>query len=428
MSGLLQDIELIGDNIPWLKEARQKGREAFLAQGIPTPKTEAWKYTKPNRFFEREFTCAPKGIRAEIRLPEIPFACYKVCFENGVFTPKDSELPDGIEIVPLIEAVMFRPEIRAHIGNLAQVENHPFAALNMAYLEEGIYIRVPQGYRLDRPIALIYHTNVPKDNLMYNVRNLVVVEPEAELELVEYFGWKGAQKASYFTNIVNEIEIKTGGVLRHYKVQDEAFKAAHIALNAVSIGQNGKYKSFCLQKGADLGRHETKVLLAEEGAETQVDAAYMMNGWATLDTTTDIEHQKPNTKSLLLVKGVVGGQAKGVFQGKIHIEPDAVKTEGYQLHKAMLLSDEAEIDVKPELEIFADDVKCSHGAACGQLDKEQLFYMRSRGIGEKKAEQLLIDAYLNDVIAKIDDEKVNLWIKSLVKTIGTEPSRGENNV
>ena len=139
-----------------------------------------------------------------------------------------------------------------------------------------------------------------------------------------------------------------------------------------------------------------------------------MNGWATLDTTTDIEHLVANTTSNQLVKGVVGGQAKGVFQGKIRIAPNAVKTEGYQLHKALLLSDEAEIDVKPELEIFADDVKCSHGAACGQLDKDQLFYMLSRGIGEEEAKQLLIDAYLNDVIAKVDDEKIKEWIRSFL--------------
>lgn len=156
-------------------------------------------------------------------------------------------------------------------------------------------------------------------------------------------------------------------------------------------------------------------MLKEEGASAEVNGAYLMNGWATLDTTTDIEHLAPCTVSHQLVKGVIGGDAKGVFQGRIHIAPGAVRTEGNQLHKALLLSDTAEVDVKPELEIFADDVKCSHGAASGELDEEQLFYMRSRGIGEEEARRLLIDAYLDDAISKIEDEKVAAWIKLMAK-------------
>lgn len=155
------------------------------------------------------------------------------------------------------------------------------------------------------------------------------------------------------------------------------------------------------------------MLLAEEQSRTEVNAAYRMNGWATLDTTTDVEHLSPCTYSEQLVKGVVGGDARGVFQGKINIAPDCVKTEGRQLHKALLLSDTAEIDVKPELEIFADDVKCSHGAASGELDENMLFYMQSRGIGREEARAILIAAYLDDVINKIADEDVRGWIRSL---------------
>ena len=173
---------------------------------------------------------------------------------------------------------------------------------------------------------------------------------------------------------------------------------------------SGNYEAFCLQRGADLARNETHVILAEEKARTKVDAAYHIAGWATVDTTTDIEHLAPETTSEQLVKGVAGGNAKGVFQGKIHIASHAVKTEGNQLHKALLLTDEAEIDCKPELEIFADDVKCSHGAASGELDEEQLFYMRARGIGEDEARRILIDAYLEDVINRIEEPAVRDWI------------------
>ena len=416
MSGLLQQVKLIGDEIPWLKEMRASGRAAFERAGIPTPKTEAWKYTKPNRFLSTDFAFLPQdGSQLPLQKTDLPFAAYKIYFENGVFNPVFSELPEGIEVIPLIEAIMLQPSLRAKIGALADIDRHPFAALNAAYLNEGIYIHIDSNVNITKPVALIYHTVGDSQNVMYNLRNLTVIDENASVELVEYFCYDGKIKSSYLMNVVNEIYIGSGASLRHYKLQDEAYKAGHLALNAVSVNASGRYKSFCLQKGADLARNESKVILAEERASAEVDAAYIMNGWATIDTTTDIEHLKPCTHSSQLVKGVVGGQAKGVFQGKIHIAPDAVKTEGYQLHKAMLLTDEAEIDVKPELEIFADDVKCSHGAACGQLDPEQLFYMRSRGIGEEEAKQLLIDAYLNDVIAKVDNEKICHWIKLSLK-------------
>ena len=179
----------------------------------------------------------------------------------------------------------------------------------------------------------------------------------------------------------------------------------------VRVRSGGFYDAFCLQRGANIGRNETKVLLKEEQASAEVNAAYVMHGWATLDTTTDIEHLAPETFSHQLVKGVVGGDAKGVFQGKIHIAKHAVKTEGTQLHKALLLTDTAEIDVKPELEIFADDVRCSHGAASGELDEETLFYMQSRGIGREEAKQILIDAYLDDVVNKVADAAVREWFR-----------------
>ena len=224
-------------------------------------------------------------------------------------------------------------------------------------------------------------------------------------------GASGAELA----NIVNEVYLASGARFHHYKLQNEAYKADHISLTVAAVERDAQYEGFCLQRGANLSRNETLVKLLSEGASAEVNAAYVMNGWATLDTTTDIEHLSSCTTSHQLVKGVVGGDAKGVFQGKIHIAPNAIKTEGTQLHKALLLTDTAEVDVKPELEIFADDVKCSHGAASGELDEEQLFYMRSRGIGLDEAKQILIDAYLDEVIAKIGNEKIREWIKLWAK-------------
>ncbi len=410
MSGLLQHINFPGEEIPWLRDMRCRAAAAFASAGVPTAKVEAWKYTKPRGLNTNDFIVSLPSSQLTKVKPELPFEAYTIYFENGIFNPALSNLPQGVEVLPLIEALMFRPEIRPLVNAETDFAAYPFAALNTAYLNEGVFIRIDSRVELKKKLAIIYHTDAAGRNLLCNLHNLVILEEGASAELVEYYCYDGELKSRYLTNVVNEFYLRRGAFLHHYKVQNEAFKAAHIALNLVDVAKDGGYCAFCLQKGADIARNETRVRLKDEGASAEVDAVYVMNGWATLDTTTDIEHLAPCTVSHQLVKGVVGGNAKGVFQGKIHIAPGAVRTEGTQLHKALLLTDAAEVDVKPELEIFADDVKCSHGAASGELDEEQLFYMRSRGIGEGEARQLLIDAYLDDAISKIEDENIARWI------------------
>ena len=357
----------------WAKELCSQGKNSFLAQGIPTPKTEAWKYTKLRELDADDYEFAAPADKNAMPLQQFPFPCAEIDFLNGQLV-KTSNLPQGLSIKPLAEAFSF-------INQVADINNYPFAALNTAYLK--------------------------------NIRNVIILNSGSRLDLIEYYHYIGEVKSRYFVNQVNEITVKENAELNHYKFQNEAYKANHIALHAVDVETSGTYKSFCLQKGANIARNETKVKLKGRQAKAQVDGAYVMNGWAILDTTTDIEHLVPQTQSSQLIKGVVGGDAKGVFQGKIHIAPNADQTEGTQLHKALLLSDTAEIDVKPELEIFADDVKCSHGAASGELDEEQLFYMQSRGISREDAKKMLIDAYLEDSFARIENETLREWFKSL---------------
>lgn len=415
MTGLLQNIKLIGEQLPWLQQLRQNGRQAFEQQGVPTAKIETWKYTKPRDLNSDDFIMQmPASECGEpIRLP---FEGYQIHFENGVFDPSHSELPQGVEVLPLIEAILLKNETNLWLGKLIDLDRYPFAALNTCYLNEGVYIKVERNVELKKPLILINHSAPGQANLFFNLRNLIVLEQGASAEFVEFYYHSGEVKARYFANIVNEIYLAPGAKLRHYKLQNEAFKANHVALSAVEVKTGADYQSFTLQKGANIARSETRVILKEPEAHAAVNAAYCMNGWAVLDTTTDIEHLAPCTFSEQLVKGVVGGDAKGVFQGKIHIAPHAVKTEGKQLHRALLLTDSAEVDVKPELEIFADDVKCSHGAASGQLDEDALFYMRSRGIGEAEAKQILIDAYFDDVLSKIADSTVGSWMKENLKS------------
>ena len=389
----------------WAKELCSQGKNSFLAQGIPTPKTEAWKYTKLRELDADDYEFAAPADKNAMPLQQFPFPCAEIDFLNGQLV-KTSNLPQGLSIKPLAEAFSF-------INQVADINNYPFAALNTAYLKQGVFIEVAADQQVERPLVLRYLTIPENRNFFENIRNVIILNSGSRLDLIEYYHYIGEVKSRYFVNQVNEITVKENAELNHYKFQNEAYKANHIALHAVDVETSGTYKSFCLQKGANIARNETKVKLKGRQAKAQVDGAYVMNGWAILDTTTDIEHLVPQTQSSQLIKGVVGGDAKGVFQGKIHIAPNADQTEGTQLHKALLLSDTAEIDVKPELEIFADDVKCSHGAASGELDEEQLFYMQSRGISREDAKKMLIDAYLEDSFARIENETLREWFKSL---------------
>lgn len=360
---------------------------------LPTPKTEAWKYTRLRDLLGVEYKiCPPSKKKAQ----RPPFKADVIDISNG----RIIEWPKHIKGISMEE-----------IHALEEESKHPFALMNARYLTTGLKIEITG--QVMHPLLLNYHITPENENYFYHFRNIIRCRAGSSAEIIEQFTYEGEVKSSYLANIVNDIEVEKGANLRHYKYQNEAFKANHIALHKVNVEKEGKYESFCFQKGANIARNETEVFLNGEGADTKVNAVYMMNGWATLDTTTNIYHNKPYTQSSQVVKGVVGGTAKGVFQGRIHIAPKADKTSGTQLHKAILLSDEAEIDVKPELEIFADDVKCSHGAASGELDKDQLFYMRARGIGEEEARQILIDAYLDDVINQISNEQIREWFKSL---------------
>ncbi|MDD4556424.1 MAG: Fe-S cluster assembly protein SufD [Alphaproteobacteria bacterium] len=402
----LLDIESPKKDDLWLENLRTEALKTFRSVGLPQPKTEIWKYTKPRDLFADDFTInAPKQVQSfDV---DLGFPAYKIEFFNGKLEKAPQDLPKNVSLCSILEA-------REKIGSLLKLSKYPFAALNTAFLENGIFLTIKKNTHLDKPLVLVNKTASGEENFFYNLRHLIVLEENASAEILEHYAYQGEEKSRYFCNIVSEIHLQQNAILHHYKVQEEAFKACHLALNLVNVGRNAHYDACCIQKGGNLARNESKILLSEESAQANMNCAYLMNGWATIDNTTYVKHLAPHTFSDQLVKGVVGGNAKGVFQGKIHIAKDCVKVEGNQLHRALLLSDTAEIDCKPELEIFADDVRCTHGAATGVLDEMQLFYMQSRGINEKDAKQMLIDAYLDDVINKIYNNDIKDWIKNRI--------------
>lgn len=405
-----KNVELWGNDIPWLAGFRDKNLSFFKKQGLPNAKTEEWKYSylKDDIFSEFEFgdsqnqcneKCECHGHRHE------ESDAYEINFCDGKLHGENFDFAEGIVVKPLVEA-LYDGDAKPYLSRNFNAELFPFAALNNAFLEQGVFICVERNVAANKPIRLNYRSHGNR-KLFCNIHNIIVVEKGAELTVLEHYEGKNA----YFNNVVNELFIAGNANLNHYKKQEESAKAYHVALNAAAVKQDGKYNLFCRHKECEFARTETLVRLLEHGAETRVDGVYKTDISGVSDITTNIRHLAENTTSNQLVKGVLDGHGKGVFQGQIHIAKDAQKTSGNQLHRALLLSDSATVDCKPELEIFADDVKCSHGAASGDLDNEQLFYMQSRGIDLQTAKQILISAYLEEAYSHVADEKIVQWLK-----------------
>ena len=404
-----KNIELWGEDIPWLAGFREKNLRAFEKQGFPNAKTEAWKYShfNPEVIKTAEIDTASHECNGDCHCHEHTNS--EVCeikFCDGKLTGEHFDFGDGIVVKPLVEA-LYDGEAKPYLSKNFEAESFPFAALNNAFLQEGVFILIERKAVIEKPIYLHYHSH-GKRNLFANIHNIIVLENCAQAVVLEYYEGDGGQ---YSNNIVNEIFVGAEANLKHYKKQAEGLEAHHIALNAVSVKQNGKYEAFYRHKECTFARTESFVRLLDKGAEAIVNGVYKLEKKGLSDITTNIRHLAEHTSSNQLVKGVLDGKAQGMFQGQIHIAKDAQKTSGNQLHRALLLSDGASIDCKPELEIFADDVKCSHGATSGDLDAEQLFYMQSRGVPLEKAKKILIEAYLDEVYAHISCEKINEWIR-----------------
>lgn len=401
MLDFFENISDDGANIPALASIRQKGKAAY--RGLPGLKDESFKYTPVQNVFEPSMCQTTKPCHTHEHCTchdkYLDFDAYEFSFCNGYLHEHFHPVP-GIEISSLTDALA-EHEAAKYI-NKFDLPDFPFAALNTALLDQGAFMRISKP--LDKPIALIYHAN---QSGLINIRNLIVLEKGAKAELIEIF--EGDDKP-YFTNITNEIFIGKGASLAHAKLQNEGTNSVHISFANVAVKESGNYQSHILQIGAKLARCETHVTLKEENAAATVNAAYNISNAQTSDITTNIEHISERTLSNQTVRGVIDDRAHGVFQGKIHIAPDAQKTEGHQQHKALLLSADATLDAKPELEIFADDVRCSHGTASGDLNKDELFYLKSRGINEPLARKILTSAFLQTAFETIENSNIRAFL------------------
>jgi Fe-S cluster assembly protein SufD len=390
----------------WLRDLRESGAARFAALGFPTVRQEEWRFTNVSPIADTPFRLAekaPVNAAANLARVAIPNAAARIVLLNGHYSPELSDagsLPAGAFAGSLAEAIARGvPEI-SHLAQLPW-NDRPFVALNTAFLEDGAVVIVPPRAVVAGTIQIVSLTG-GEGKTMVHPRTLIVAGAASEARVAQTC--LGIAGETHFTNAVNEVVVGDAAVLDFYLDQRETDLAYHVAAMYARVERSATFRSRTITLGGKLVRNDAIAALVGEGAHATIDGVYLVDGDRLVDNHTTIDHATPNCTSHELYKGILDGKARAVFNGRIIVRLDAQKTDSKQTNRALLLSDEAQINSNPQLEIFADDVKCTHGAAIGQLDEEALFYLQARGLTPKDARDLLIHAYAGEVLEGINDE------------------------
>ncbi|WP_275289235.1 Fe-S cluster assembly protein SufD [Halomonas elongata] len=400
-----------GDEPTWIAARRQAGAARFEAFGFPHRRIEEWKYTNVRDIARGDFTLATDAefSPATAAALTLPLDAYRLTFVDGVFAPALSDLgslPEGVQVMPLSHALEENHEaVGGPLGRLTGVDFSSFAALNTAFMEEGAVVRLAPRTVVDKPIVLQFLSRAGEQEVMSHPRILVEAGGRSEATLIEHH--VGDAEAANFTNLVEEIILERGAILSHYKLQEAPLKDRHIASIHIEQARDSRYVSFNLNLGGGLVRNDLVSDLNGEGAEAIYNGLFYGQGRQHVDNHTLVNHNAPRTFSRENYKGILDDRAHGVFNGKVIVKRDSQQIEADQSNANLLLSDRAEIDTKPELEIYADDVKCAHGATTGQLDEEAIFALRTRGIDEQTARGLLTLAFAGEVMDRVDLDAVS---------------------
>lgn len=383
-----------------LQDLRRDALERFMALGFPSTRREAWRFTDVGALAQIGLTRAGEvPVDAGLLPAPADRPCHRLVFVNGRYAPGLSHvgaLPETALIASLGQALLTHPElVEAHLGRLAGLEDHPLAALNTAFWQDGAFIWLPRGTVLETPLHLVFFAT-GGETVNYP-RNLMVMGEGSEATIVEDYRGEGR----YLTCPITEIYAEDGAVLRHHKVQEEDSKAWHLGGLRIYQSQNSTIAVHLLSSGGLLARTDIFALLDGEGADCNLDGLTLVKEGQLGDYHIRVEHARPHGASRQLFKGVLAGKSRAVFDGLIHVRQDAQKTVAMQNNRNLLLSRRALANSNPRLEILADDVKCNHGSTIGYLDPDALFYLRSRGIGEDQARAMLVFAFANDVIERI---------------------------
>ena len=410
-----------GHHPGWLKELRRSAFQWVSQQGFPSAKDEAWKYTRVAPILEVPFEPAEPGTSRRLSAAAIDqlagdFGGPRLVFVNGYFAAELSslkKLPNGVQVKSLASVLAEEGEaLEPILSRPFREQPHAFTALNAALAEDGAFIRIPANTTIEEPIHLVFISDTGATPHVSHPRSLVMAGAGSRATIIETHA--GILGDVYLSNAVTEVVLDEGATVEHYKLQNETETAFHVALLSVRQGRGSRFSTHSVALGSSIARHEVKVALEAPGAEVVLNGLYMPRGEQHLDNPTTIEHAAPQCTSRELYKGVVDGHGRGVFDGRIVVRPGAMKTDASQTNKNLLLSESAQVDTRPRLEIFADDVKCAHGAAVGQLDQDAVFYLRSRGIPEDAARGLLTYAFANEMLGLIRVEPLRLHVERLV--------------
>ncbi|MCE9664324.1 Fe-S cluster assembly protein SufD [Halomonas sp. M5N1S17] len=399
-----------GPEPTWIAARRQAGAARFEALGFPDRRVEAWKYTDVRAIARGDFALTDSAdfSPASAAALTLPIAAHRLTFVDGVFSAALSdlgELPAGVAVLPLSQALAENHEaVGGPLGRLTGVEFSPFSALNTAFMEEGAVVRLAPGSVVEKPILLQFLSRANAQPVMSHPRVLIEAGARSQATVIEHH--IGESEAANFTNLVDEVMLDRGAILTHYKLQEASLKDLHVASIHVEQGRDSRYTSFNLNLGGSLVRNDLVVDLNGKGAEANFNGLFFAQGRQHVDNHTLANHNAPLTFSNENYKGILDDRARGVFNGRVVVKRDSQKIEAHQSNANLLLSDRAEIDTKPELEIYADDVKCSHGATTGQLDEEAVFTLRTRGIDEQTARGLLTLAFAGEVMERVELEAV----------------------
>ena len=421
----------------WLKNLREDAFAYFTEHGFPTVENEDWKYTNVALMGRENFLLAEmsENVASELSAENLEIETEKdnapvaadmknlvfdesrksvLVFKNGSFDADSSnvEALTDAKILSFTQAATdekFGEIFKAKLGGLIDADKNGFTALNTAFIGEGVFIYLPKNIKVDAPIQILLTTD---DGKVSFPRVLIVAEEFAEATIIESFVRDDETK--YLTNSVIEISLADEAKMKHYKVQRESHSAFHIGTTGTEIGRGSVYDATNINLGAKLSRHDINFKFNAEGGEAFVDGLYMIGDDQHHDTHSVIDHALPNCVSHQTYKGIVDGKAHAVFNGKIFVRENASGTDGYQSNKNLLLSNDARIDTKPQLEIFNDDVKCAHGATVGQLEEEELFYLLSRGLNESLARNLLTYGFAEEIVNKIEIESIKKQLDGAV--------------
>ncbi len=383
--------------VNWVKALRATGAESFARTGLPTLGWEGWQYTNLRPLSSVKFHySADAAVFDASRLPAPLLDSYRIVVVNGQYQPKLSSLPKSVTVQSLMDAATGHAQgledALVRVGDLAQV---PLVALNSAYLRDGFVLNVAKNADVDKPVEVLF----------FNTGNDAAIYPRVLYRLAENSGATIIERhlgmGSYFTNIYTAIAQESASRLRYYRAVNESGNSFHINMAAVQLQKNAQFEGFSMATGGKLTRQEYQLQLLDKDVCCSIGGVYLINGQESHDFTVLADHFEPGGKSAQHFRGVLDDQARTVFQGKIYVRRSAQKTDGYQSHHALLLAPTAEASAKPELEIYADDVKCSHGATSGQIDPVALFYLKSRGIPEQAAKALLAEAFINEAIEQV---------------------------